>query len=65
MLKLKVEGMSCAHCVGRIRQALSGLVPESAVDVELSRGEISLATDLDPVAIIAALEAAGYGATLA
>jgi copper chaperone CopZ len=64
MVKLKVEGMSCAHCVGRIRQALSRLVPESAVKVDLSRGEVSLAADLDPASAIAVVKAAGYDATL-
>ena len=64
MLKFKVEGMNCGHCAGTIRHALSRLAPESAVTVDLDRGEVSLAADLDPAAAIAAMKAAGYGAAV-
>ncbi|MGH6880450.1 heavy-metal-associated domain-containing protein [Hypericibacter sp.] len=64
MLKFKVDGMNCGHCAGTIRHALSRLAPESAVAVDLDRGEVSLAADLDPAAAIAAMKAAGYEAAV-
>jgi copper chaperone CopZ len=64
MLKFKVEGMNCAHCVGRIQDALSQLAPGSAVSVDIPLREVSLAADLDPARAIAAMKAAGYDATV-
>ena len=64
MLKFKVDGMNCGHCAGSIRHALSRLAPESAVTVDLERGEVSLAADLDPTAAVAAMKAAGYDAAV-
>ena len=65
MLKFKIDGMNCGHCAGTIRHALSRLAPEEAIAVDLARGEVSLAADLDPTAAIAAMKAAGYDAALA
>jgi len=65
MLKFKIDGMNCGHCAGTVRHALSRLVPEEAIAVDLARGEVSLAADLDPTAAIAAMKAAGYDAALA
>lgn len=64
MLKFKVDGMNCGHCVGTIRHALSRLAPNSAITVDLERGEVSLAADLDPASAIAAMKAAGYEAAV-
>ncbi len=64
MLRFKVEGMSCGHCAGTVRHALSRLAPESAITVDLDRGEVSLAADLDPASALAAMKAAGYDAAV-
>jgi copper chaperone CopZ len=64
MLKFRVDGMNCGPCAGTIRHALSRLAPESAIAVDLERGEVSLAADLDPTAAIAAMKAAGYDAVV-
>jgi copper chaperone len=64
MLKFKVDGMNCGHCVGTIRQALSRLAPEGAVSIDLARREVSLAADLDPAVAVAAMKAAGYDAAV-
>jgi copper chaperone len=64
MLKFKVDGMNCGHCAGTIRHALSRLAPESVITVDLDRGEVSLAADLDPASAIAAMKAAGYEAAV-
>ena len=64
MLKFKVDEMHCTHCMGRIKQALSQLVPESAINIDIARREVSLAADLDPARAIAAMKAAGYAASV-
>jgi len=64
MLKFKVDAMSCGHCVRSIEGALAKLAPESAIEVDLARREVSLAADLDPALAIAAMKAAGYDAAI-
>jgi copper chaperone len=58
---LQIEGMSCGHCVGQIRNALVRL---DGVQVHLVRvGEASLSYDPDTLAlteIVDAVKQAGY-----
>lgn len=65
-VKLSVEGMSCDHCVGAVRDALSK-VPgvERVVDVNRERGEAIVDGGPDVGALIAAIEAEGYRAKAA
>jgi copper chaperone len=39
---LKVEGMSCNHCVNSIETSVGGLTGVSAVKVDLSKNEVSV-----------------------
>ena len=62
-VSLAVEGMSCGHCVGRVKKALTGLPGVDVRSVEIGRAEI----DFDPTlqtlaAVTTALGAAGYPA---
>lgn len=61
MLKFKVEAM---NCVRTIQAALGKLAPQSTVNIDLARQEVSLAADLDPALAIAAMKAAGYDAAV-
>jgi copper chaperone len=65
MVRLKITGMTCKHCVGHVREALAG-VPGVAgpVEVSLERGEAQVAGSADPRALVAAVEAEGYSAAL-
>ena len=65
MLKLKIEGMTCGHCVMGVKQALAA-VPgvQIPVEVSLERGEAILQGDPDPKALLAAVAEEGYTATL-
>lgn len=39
---LKVEGMSCNHCVNSIETSVGGLTGVSAVKVDLGKNEVSV-----------------------
>jgi len=41
MTKIKVEGMSCQHCVMAVTKALQGIDGLKNVKVDLDRGEAS------------------------
>jgi copper chaperone len=66
MTKLKIEGMSCEHCVKAVEEALAG-VPgvEQVTAVRLADGEAEVAGSAEPGALIAAVEDEGYDARLA
>jgi len=64
---LKVEGMSCGHCVGRVQKALDAApgVVEAKVDLGSGTAEIRTDAGTDTAALIAAVEQAGYSAVAA
>jgi len=62
-VKLSVEGMTCDHCVGAVRSALSKVSGvDRVVDVSRERGEAIVDGGADVAALIAAVEAEGYRA---
>ncbi|GAA1442539.1 heavy metal translocating P-type ATPase [Leifsonia poae] len=64
-LDLAIEGMTCASCVARVEKKLGRLDGVTAsVNLATERARVSYPADLDPAALIAAVETAGYGATL-
>ena len=65
--RLTLAGMSCATCAGRIEQALAAVpgVISAQVNLAAETAEIDgVGPGADPYALIAAVEAAGYGAAL-
>ncbi|MFS0577304.1 copper chaperone CopZ [Sporosarcina sp. 179-K 3D1 HS] len=42
---LKVQGMSCNHCVNSIEESVGNLTGVSSVKVDLGRGEVSVEFD--------------------
>lgn len=62
MLRLKVDGMSCGHCVGAVTRAVQTVDPEAEVKVDLAAGTVDARTAADPTAISGAITAAGYAA---
>jgi len=42
---IKVEGMSCNHCVNSIETSVGGLTGVSAVKVDLGSGDVSVEFD--------------------
>lgn len=61
---LKVENMSCQHCVNAVTRALQALDPLAQVEVDLETGEIRASGGFDADAAITALAEADYPATL-
>jgi copper chaperone len=65
MLKLKVEGMTCNHCVMAVKKALSRVPGVERAEVSLERGEALVEGNADPKALIRAVEEEGYRAEVA
>ncbi len=63
MIKLKVEGMSCDHCVHAVDRALAN-VPgvQEVVEVSLDRGEALIEGSPEVAALLTAIEEEGYSA---
>ena len=62
MLKLKVNGMTCNHCVKRVTTALAHLPNATRIEVDLARGEALIEGDVDAGSAVSAVKAAGYDA---
>jgi copper chaperone CopZ len=64
---LKVEGMSCNHCVGRVQNALDATpgVIEAKVDLASGTAEVRVGTGTDISRLAEAVTEAGYPANAA
>jgi copper chaperone CopZ len=63
--ELAVSGMTCGHCVSSVTEELGALDGVESVTVQLNVGGASVVTvastaDLDPAAVRAAVDEAGY-----
>jgi Cu+-exporting ATPase len=63
---LAVIGMTCASCAGRVEKALNKVpgVFNASVNLATDQVRVEASGDLQPSVLIAAIEAAGYGASL-
>ena len=61
---LEVQGLSCASCVGRAERALAALdgVEQASVNLATGRATVSHGPAVEPAALAAALDKAGYPA---
>ena len=61
----QVQGMTCDHCVRAVSSELQGLPGVQGVDVELASGAVRVTSvaPLDPEAVRAAIDEAGYELT--
>ncbi len=62
-LELAIEGMSCASCVGRVEGALRRVPGVTEANVNLATERASITGHADTAALIAAVEANGFGAS--
>jgi copper chaperone CopZ len=63
--RLKVDGMSCAHCAATVRGALAAVPGVTAVvDVDLAGGQAVVAGNPDLDDMTTAVAAAGFDATV-
>ena len=63
MRQYKVTGMSCAACSTRVEKAVNQVPGVTACSVSLLTNSMGVEGTADPSTIIAAVEAAGYGAS--
>src|SRR3954451_6215446 len=63
---LSIEGMTCASCVTRVERALTGVpgVAPASVNLASHRAHVALNDNVDPQALVAAVEDIGYDAAL-
>ncbi|MBF4607641.1 heavy metal translocating P-type ATPase [Curtobacterium sp. VKM Ac-1393] len=67
IVELDITGMTCASCANRIERKLGKLPGVTAtVNYATEKAQVQVAADgpADPAALIAAVESAGYGATV-
>jgi copper chaperone CopZ len=62
---LRVDGMTCGHCVDAVRRHVGEIDGVQSVDIDLVPGGVSTVTvtgtgALDPAALSSAVESAGY-----
>jgi Cu+-exporting ATPase len=65
-VRLQIDGMTCASCVGRVEKALTRVPGTSAVSVNLATNTAQLqrlAGSADDATLLAAVQRAGYTAT--
>ncbi|HJL40722.1 MAG TPA: heavy metal-associated domain-containing protein [Myxococcales bacterium LLY-WYZ-16_1] len=60
----RISGMTCSSCVEALTETLRGLGGVHAVEIGLQTGvaRVRCDADLDPAAVVAAVEDLGYGA---
>ena len=59
-MKIKIEGMSCQHCVGHVTEALKNIPGLSDVNVSLEDKCATVSGSADHAVIKAAIEEEGY-----
>ena len=64
MQQYNVTGMSCAACSARVEKAVKGVPGVTACAVSLLTNSMGVEGTADERSIVAAVEAAGYGASL-
>jgi copper chaperone CopZ len=60
MLRLKVSGMTCEHCVAAVGKAVRSVPGAADVAVDLARGEVTVTGSPDERAIRDAIAQEGY-----
>jgi copper chaperone len=61
MLRLKVSGMHCDHCVAAVTRAVKAVASVRDVAVDLASGEVTVQGEPDEQAVRAAITEEGYG----
>jgi copper chaperone len=60
MIDLKVQGMTCGHCVQAVTRAIKARDPQARVEVDLATGTLRADTSLPREAVAEAVAAEGY-----
>ncbi len=59
---LKVNGMTCMHCVGAVKKALEQVPGVETAEVSLEKAQAVVTGDADVQAMVAAIKEEGYSA---
>lgn len=59
-MKVNIDGMSCAHCVGHIEEALEGLSCVTNIEVKLDEKAAYVEGTVSDESVRVAIEEAGY-----
>ena len=62
MIELRVEGMTCGHCVSAVTHAVKAVDPEANVQVDLGTGKVRVDGRSTAEALGKAIAEAGYPA---
>ncbi len=60
--KLNIEGMSCMHCVGRVKKHLESFASNVKVDLEAKEACFTANEDLDMASVIKTINSFGFTA---
>ncbi|APO74500.1 heavy metal-associated domain-containing protein [Rhizobium etli 8C-3] len=60
MYEFEIQNMTCGHCASTVEKAIKTADPEASTVIDLASKTAKVATRLDPSAINAAIETAGY-----
>lgn len=63
MIELKVDNMTCAHCVSTVTKTLKALDPQATVEVDLEAKRVRVETRQPADVLTKALDEAGYPAS--
>jgi len=63
-IQLSIEGMACSGCVNAVTRALSKVPGVTNVTVDLDAALARIKGQASPPALLAAVEKAGFGASL-
>lgn len=61
--QLKIEGMTCGHCVAGVKKALESVPGVEAAEVYLSEGRATVKGKAELNALLSAVEEEGYSAS--
>ncbi|QKF53321.1 heavy metal translocating P-type ATPase [Pseudomonas graminis] len=66
IIDLPITGMTCASCAGRVERALRKVpgVQVATVNLANERAHVEVSGQIDPAVLLAAVDKAGYGASL-
>ncbi|REJ33488.1 MAG: heavy metal-binding protein [Bacillota bacterium] len=62
MVKLKVDGMTCAHCKAAVEKAIKEVLGVEDVEVSLDDGFAVVRGSAEPKELVEAVKEAGYEA---
>jgi Cu+-exporting ATPase len=60
MYQLTVDGMSCAHCTGRVTKAVQAIDQAAVVDIDLATKRVTIDSSADLQVLADAIDEAGY-----